>query len=42
MHFRALRQKPLATALAAAGEGGATGLGLHTRAKPMLTFTGPL
>jgi hypothetical protein len=42
MHFCALRQKPLATALAAARESGPAGFGLHARAKAMLAFPGAL
>ncbi len=38
----AFRQKPLATALASAGEGGATAFGAHAGAKTVLAFAGSL
>jgi hypothetical protein len=42
MNFHAFRQETLAAALAAAGEGGPTGLGAHARAKSVLILSSAL
>ncbi len=42
MHFRALRQQPLATALTTTGESGAAAFGAHARTKSVLVFPGAL
>jgi hypothetical protein len=40
--FHAFRQQPLATALAAPGEGGAPAFGAHPRTKTVLLFPSAL
>jgi hypothetical protein len=42
MDFHAFRQQPLATALAAPGEGGAPAFGAHPRTKTVLLFPSAL
>ena len=42
LHFCALRQETLTTALPTAGKRGATGLRAHARAETVLTFAGAL
>jgi hypothetical protein len=42
MDFRTFWEQPLAPALTPAGEGGPAALGLHPRAKTVLTFPGAL
>jgi len=42
VHFGALREEALATALTAASEAGATGFGAHAGAETVLLFPGSL